>query len=260
MIKFFKNIKKYFTYAVTSASAELKSEIAGSYLNWLWWIIEPFCFMLIYTFIFTVVFKSQEEYFPVFVFLGLTCWDFFNRMLVGSVSLITANRELVTKVYVPKYILLISKSFTYLFKMFTSFMVAIVLMIFLNVPFSWNILFVIIILPMLYLFSFGIGCILMHFGVFIEDLKKLTTIMLRLVFYMSGVFYNINSRLDGAVKYLLLRCNPIAFCMNEIRKVVLYSKLPSFEGLAVWYAISIIICIIGVRIIVKNENSYAKVV
>ena len=43
--------------------AELKSEVADSYLNWLWWIIEPICFMLIYTFIFGYVFKNSEQYF-----------------------------------------------------------------------------------------------------------------------------------------------------------------------------------------------------
>ena len=123
MKRFIENIKKYYKYAIRSAKAELKSEVADSYLNWLWWIIEPLCFMLIYTFVFGFVFKSNEKYFAVFVFVGLTAWEFFNRMLTGSVKLIIQNRNLVTKVYIPKYILLLSKSFTYLFKLFISFLI-----------------------------------------------------------------------------------------------------------------------------------------
>ena len=260
MQKFIKNIKKYFNYAVESASAELRSEISGSYLNWLWWIIEPLCFMIIYTFVFTVIFPNSQEYFSVFVFIGLSCWEFFNRMINGSVTLIANNRDLVTKIYVPKYILLLSKSFTYLFKFLISILVTLVLMTFLNVPFTINIAWFLIVFPLLYLLSFGIGCILMHFGVFIEDLKKLTSIGLRLVFYISGIFYNINTRLDGTLKYLLLRGNPVAFTMHEMRKVMIYGKLPSFEGLIVWYIISIIINIIGIKLIHKNENNYAKVI
>ena len=117
MNKFFSNIKKYQKYAIRSAKAELKSEVADSYLNWLWWIIEPVCFMLIYTFIFGYVFHNKTPYFASFVFIGLTAWDFFNRMVKGSVKLITSNRDLVKKVYIPKYILLLAKSYTYLFKM-----------------------------------------------------------------------------------------------------------------------------------------------
>ena len=114
MKKFFTNMKKYHKYAVRSAKAELKSEVADSYLNWLWWIIEPLCFMLIYTFIFGVVFGNKTPYFASFVMVGQALWDFFNRMINGSVKLIINNRDIVTKVYLPKYVLLYAKSLTYL--------------------------------------------------------------------------------------------------------------------------------------------------
>lgn len=260
MSKFINNIRKYFKYAVYAAKAELKSEVADSYLNWLWWVVEPFCFMLIYTFVFGVVFKNNTPYFASFVFIGLTIWDFFNRMINGSVKLITANRDLVTKVYIPKYILLLSKSFTYLFKMGISVVITFVLMIFQGVPFTWNILFMVPIFAVVYIFAFGVGMILMHYGVTLNDLGNLTNIALRMVFYLSGIFYNINERLQGSIRYLLLRVNPIAFCMNELRKVLLQGKMPSFEGLGIWLLISLGLCLIGINLIHKNENSYAKVI
>ena len=257
---FLENIKKYNKYAIHSAIAELKSEVADSHLNWLWWIIEPLCFMLIYTFIFSVVFTNNTPYFASFVFIGLSAWEFFNRMISGSVKLITNNRGLVTKVYIPKYILLLSKSYTYLFKMFISLVIAFILMAFQGVPITLYIFFIIPIIIILYILSFGIGMILMHYGVLFNDLANLTKIGLRMIFYLSGIFYNIRERLDGTLQFVLLRANPIAFCMDELRKVMLEAQLPSFEGLLFWLAIGIIICIIGIRIIHKNENSYAKVI
>lgn len=260
MSKFINNIKKYYKYAIYSAKAELKSEVADSYLNWLWWIVEPFCFMLIYTFVFGVVFKNNTPYFASFVFIGLTAWDFFNRMINGSVKLIINNRDLVTKVYIPKYILLLSKSFTYLFKMGISLLITFGLMIYQGVPVTYHLLFIIPIFIVLYVVSFGMGMILMHFGVTLNDLGNLTNIALRMVFYLSGIFYNINERLHGTLKYLLLRLNPIAFCMNELRKVMLQNHLPSFTGLTVWLILGILLCALGVHLIHKNENSYAKVI
>ena len=260
MSKFFNNVKKYYKYAIYSAKAELKSEVADSYLNWLWWIVEPFCFMLIYTFVFGVVFKNNTPFFASFVFIGLTSWDFFNRMISGSVKLITTNRDLVTKVYIPKYILLLSKSFTYIFKMGISLLITFGLMLFQGVTFSWHIILIIPIFAVLYLFSFGVGMILMHFGVTLNDLSNLTNIALKMVFYLSGIFYNINERLHGQLKYFLLRLNPVAFCMNELRKVMLQNTMASFFGLFVWCIISIILCLIGIHLIHKNENSYAKVI
>ena len=257
---FIKNIKEYFNYAVRSAKAELHSEVTDSYLNWLWWIIEPLCFMMIYVLVFGYIFKAREEYFIPFVLIGITVWQFFNRMITGSIKLVVQNRDIVTRVYIPKYILLLAKSFTYLFKLFISFGILFLIMLFLKVPFTLNILYMIPILIVFYVISFGIGCILMHYGVYVQDLAKLTDIVLKLVFYLSGIFYNINIRLKGKAAFLLLRFNPVAFLMNEFRTVIIYASNPSFKGLLFWFIMGTFLTIIGVSIIHKNENSYAKVI
>lgn len=257
---FIKNIKSYSNYAYRSAKAELKSEITDSYLNWLWWIIEPLAFMLIYAFIFGYVFKNTEQYFIPFVLIGLTAWEFFSRMVTGSVKLVVNNRDLITKVYIPKYILLVAKSLTYLFKLFISFGLLIIIMIIIKVPFNITMLYFIPILFTLYVISFGVGILLMHFGVYIQDLANLTNIVLKFIFYLSGIFYNINTRLSGHIQTLLLKGNPIAFLMNEFRKVLIYNKIPSFKGLIFWFAIGLILTFIGIRTIHRNENSYAKVI
>lgn len=260
MIKFFKNIKKYWSYIIRSAKAELKSEVSGSFLNWIWWILEPFAFMLIYTFVFGYIFKNKNPYFASFVMVGVSCWELFKRMILGSVKLISSNKDLVTKVYIPKYILLISKSFTYLFKFLISMTLAFTLMIYQNVPLTYRIIYAIPIIIVIYLISLGISMIVMHLGVYFSDLKNLTDIALKMIFYLSGVFYNINDRLSGSLKFFLLRCNPIAFLMNEMRKATIFSKNLSIEGILFWIIISIILNYIGIKLIDKNENTYVKVI
>lgn len=260
MKRFFENIKKYYKYAVYSAKAELKSEVANSYLNWLWWILDPICFMLIYTFIVQVVFQTSEPYFPVFVFIGLNTWNFFRMMVSGSVKLVANNRAIVTKVYIPKYILLVSKSFKYLFKTLISFSLVIVLMLIFKVPFTLQILWFIPILAVLYVISFGISTILIHFGIYVEDLFNVVNIVLKLMFYLSGIFYNIRTRVPAPYNAFLLRMNPAAFIMDEFRKILIDGRMPSLTGLSFWFIIGIILTMIGIKIIHKYENSYAKVI
>ena len=79
--RFRDDMKKYWKYAIYSSKAQLKAEVANSYLNWLWWVLDPLCFMLIYVFMFGYVFKSKEQYFAIFVFVGITLWNFFNKCL-----------------------------------------------------------------------------------------------------------------------------------------------------------------------------------
>lgn len=260
MKKFIENIKKYFKYAVYSAKADLKSEVAGSYLNWLWWILDPLFFMLIYIFIASVVFKSSEPYFPVFVFIGLTVWDYFNKNINTSVKLVNNNRAIVTKIYIPKYILVLQKSFVNLFKMFISWILLFILMIIFKVPITFNILYFIPVLLVLYVVTFGICTIMLHFGIFVEDLGNVTSLALKLIFYMSGIFYNIKTRIPVPYNEILLKLNPAAFIINTFRNILIRGQHPSFLLLGGWFIIGLILVSIGVYIIHKYENSYAKVI
>ncbi len=260
MKRFFKDLKKYWNYIIYTTKAELKAEIINSYLGFLWLIIEPLCFMLIYTFIAVIVFKSSVQYFPVFVFIGLTIWNFFNKMIVSSVKLVSSNRDTVTKVYLPKFVLLLIKMGVNLFKMGVSFILLIIFMIIYSVPVTLNILWILPIIIVTIVLTFGISSIIMHFGVFIEDLVNIINIVLKLVFYLTGIFYDIVSRIHNELyKTILVDLNPIANIIYNMRNVMLYSTHPVGYWLIIWFFIGIGFSILGIRTIYKYENTYVKV-
>ncbi len=260
MKRFFKDIKKYFSYALYSAKAELKAEISNSYLNWIWWILEPLAFMFIYMFIYSVVFRGTQEYLSLFIFIGLTSWNFFNKCVTSSVKLVQNNTAIVSKVYLPKFILVLEKMLVNGFKMLVSFALTFVMMPFFGVPFSWHIVLLIPYLLLLFLFTFGGCCWLMHFGVFVEDLSYIVNIALRLIFYMTGVFYPIESKLSAPFNTILLKGNPIAFIIDGLRDVILYQQLPNFRFLAIWFLLTSLIIWVGIKMIYRYENSYVKVI
>ncbi|MCD8020716.1 MAG: ABC transporter permease [Clostridiales bacterium] len=260
MKRFWNDLIKHYRYAIYEAKAELKAEVAESYLNWIWWVLEPFCFMLIYTFIFGYVFNTKEPFFSAFVFIGLTGWDFFNRCLTQSVKLIRNNKSLLSKVYIPKFILLISKMIFNGIKMFISFIIIIGMLFFFQIPVTVNILYVIPTLLTLFALTFACMTHLMHYGVYMQDLTNVVTIVLRMVFYMTGIFYNIENRLPARYINILMKGNPMALILSSLRKSILYGETPDVKWLAIWFVISIIIAIFGVRKIYKNENSYVKVI
>ena len=258
MIKrFINDIKRYFRYSTVSARSQLKSEVANSYLNWIWWVLDPLCFMLIYTFIFGYVFKSSEEFFPIYIFIGLAMWEFFNRTMTNSVKIVKNNKSIVSKVYFPKYILVLIKVWVNAFKMMICFALVVAMMIFWRVPISWNVLYAIPILLTLGLFSFGCGCFLLHYGVYVEDLSNVVNIVLRFAFYLTGVFYNIEKRIP-TIGTALNRFNPLAFLLTSMRECLIYSRTPHRKFLLMWFAVSLLIAILGIRKVYKEENSYVK--
>ena len=255
--RFISDMKKYFRFSLFSARAQLKTEVANSYLNWVWWVLDPLCFMLIYTFIFGYVFNSKEQYFPVFIFIGLSMWDFFNKTLTNSVKIVKNNQSIVSKVYLPKYVLILIKIWVNGFKMMVSFGIVILMMVLFRIPISWNVLYFFPIVVTLGIFTFGCGCFLLHYGVYVEDLSNVVAIVLRFAFYLTGIFYNIEKKIPeyGAV---LNRYNPVAFLITSARQSLIYEMTPGRKLLLLWLAVSLIIAAAGIRKIYKEENSYVK--
>ena len=258
-------IKKYWGYTVYSAKTELKAEVASSYLNWIWWVLEPLCLMLIYWFIFGIVFSNKQAYFPIFLFVGITLLNFFNSCVSSSVKCVKRNKGIISNVYIPKYILLLVQMLVNAFKMMISMAIVVFMMIIQRVPVSPLLAYVPLILLTLFVFSFAVSVHLMHFGVYIDDMAHIVRIVLRVMFYMTGIFFNIEERLSGPglkglAGTILSQYNPTALIVISMRKVLLYKQSPHWLKLLGLLVVSVLVAIWGVKRIYKYENSYAKTV
>lgn len=258
--RFIKDMRKYFKYAVRLARADLKTEVANSYLDWLWWLIEPFCMMLIYSFVYGIVFRTSEQYFTAFIFIGLTAWSFFQRNVSSSVNMVRNSKDIISRIYIPKYILLFSRILVNGFKMLIAFGIVGIMLVAYRVHITVNVLFIIPILIDLFLASFAMGVILMHYGVFVRDLSYIIEIVLQMVMYMTGTFYSLANRVPAPYGEILEKVNPIAYLIAAMRDALLYGRSVSWQVLLIWGGVSIIVLLMGVSKIYRNENSYVKVV
>ena len=139
------------------------------------------------------------------------------------------------------------------------FAIVVGMLVFFRVPVDAHILYVIPILITVVLFTFGCCCILLHLGVFIEDMSNVINIALRLVFYLTGIFYNIRS-FPEPYQSLILRGNPLALLITGLRDCVLYKSTPDMPWLGIWFLISLALSVFGIWNIYKNENTYVKVI
>lgn len=260
MKKFIEEFKKYNPFALYSAKAELKVEVSSSYLTWIWWILDPLLFMLVYSFIVSVVFKTQVDKLPVFVMTGLQLWNFFNKNIQLSVKIIRSNKSIISQRYVPKYMLVVQKIYVNFIKFIISICILAIMAICYKVPISLTMLYSIPIFILLLVLSFGLSNIFAHFGVYVEDLSNIVQILLRLLFYLSGIFYSIKDTLSTNLYNVFIRINPMAYIIEDFRNVFMYQTPINIELYIYWLVIAIIISIISVRLIKKHENSYAKVI
>ncbi|MDE7390402.1 MAG: ABC transporter permease, partial [Lachnospiraceae bacterium] len=155
----------------------------------------------------------------------------------------------------------------YGFKMVVANLLVVITMIGYHVPLTWRVLWVAPITVVLIVVTFGFSTILLHFGVFVEDLFNIITVVLQLGFYLSGIFYSIEpigkiitGRVPEPYGSLLVKINPMALLITDLRRVLVYQEDPHWVMLLLWFFIGLILSVIGVKIIYKYENSYVKVI
>ena len=260
MRRFFHDMQRYRRYMFYSAKAQLKNEVAGSFLNRLWWILDPLLFMLVYTFVYSIVFGRKQDFLCAFIFLGYCSWEFFNRSINQSVKIVKKYKAVVSKVYLPKFVLILSSMMVNAFKMGISLGIVAITLILYQVPLRWTMLWFFPYLLLLFLLTFGFSCFLLHCGVFFEDLANIVRVGLRLLFYMSGIFYVITDRVDKAIATLLLKVNPVGFLIDACRQALVYSSTPHRRLILFWFVVGVLLSAIGIVTIYKNENNYVKVI
>lgn len=259
-MRIYKDLKNYRSYIIFGIKSGLKAEVAGSYLNWIWWVLEPFCFMIIYATVFGMIFESYEENFPLFIFIGNAMWAFFSKCLSASVTLIKQNETIISKVYVPKYILLLVDMGINGFKLLLNFIIAALMMLGFHVSVSVYIIYIVPVLITAFITTFALCTLLMHCGVYIEDLSYVVSILLNMLMFFSGVFYSVETRLDYPIGIIVGNVNPFAFLMTSMRKAVMYCQSPDVPVLLIWLLVGSFLSVVGIRTLYKNENNYAKVI
>ena len=110
------------------------------------------------------------------------------------------------------------------------------------------------------LVTFGISNLMLHFGVFVEDLRNVMTVVMRLCFYMSGIFYSISERVPEPYNKIMQQWNPAAFLIDCARQCLIYSGTPARKVLLVWGVVGLILSVLSIKVVYKYENSYVKVI
>lgn len=258
--RFCNDIRKYWQYMNYAAKSDLKAEVANSYLNRLWWLLEPFFNMLVYVIVFGRIMGNSIQNYATFIFSALLMWNYFNKTINYSVRLVRSNRDILTKVYVPKHVLLISNMIMNMYKLAFSLIVLIPMLFIFKVHIGLGVFWIIAAYIVMILVSFAGGMFLVHHGVYIDDLGYAVSILLSMMMFLSGIFYDVITGLSVPLNGMMLVLNPVSMFMDTMRNALLYNVVANVPLVFIWIVLALLFGYICVHIVYKNENGYVKVI
>lgn len=254
-IEQFKKYKEYISYSIKS---ELSVNISNTYLGYLWWLLDPLFYMLIYVFVVVVVFRRGGPDFPIFVFCALLSWKWTATVVSKSSTAIKSKANILKQIYLPKIIIpFINTSVGLIYYLFSLIMLFI-MMPFFNITFTWHIIESIPVIIVHFLFLLGFTSVLSHIGVYVSDLKNILTVFTRFWFYMSPGLYSIEDLPSWSRNIMYL--NPMATFYTSYRNVFMYGKSPQYLLLLVWLVVSLGLIVLSIKLFKKHDTNYTKVI
>lgn len=190
---------------------ELKVKYKNSALGFLWSLLNPILYLVVFWVVFDIVLGSGIPDFPVFLLAGLLPWNLFSTSLGSATSSIVDNASLVNKVRFPREILALAGIGAALVHFCLQALVLIgALGVFGFAP-AWEYLPVVFLaLVVLLVLAAGLGIALAGVNVYMRDTQHLLELVLLAWFWITPIVYQYQLLADKlAEKSSLLLVNPM---------------------------------------------------
>ncbi len=197
---------------------DFKLRYQGSVLGYAWSLLRPILLFLILYVVFVKGLKvgGSIPHFPVYLLLGIVLWSFFGEMTSQSLSSIVSRGDLIRKIRIPRWIIVLSSSISALINLFLNLMVVAVFMFIGGVDITRSVLWLPVILIEIYILSLGVSLFLAASFVKYRDVSYIWEVALQAGFYATPIIYPIAVITSVSFQKLLM-LNPMAQAIQDAR-------------------------------------------
>jgi lipopolysaccharide transport system permease protein len=243
---------------------EVIGRYRGSMLGILWSFFNPVFMLVVYTFVFSVVFKARwtgggdsKTEFALILFSGLIIYALFAECVNRAPGLILGNVNYVKKVIFPLEILPVVSLLAAFFHLLISLVVWLIFYImFFGMPQPSIFLLPLVLLPLV-LFTIGMSWVLASLGVYLRDISQIVGVFTTAFMFLSPIFYPISAL--PAEFQAWMHLNPLTLVIESAREVLVWGNVPALQQWLIQLGVSSILAWLGFAWFQKTRKGFADV-
>jgi len=251
---YIQNFLRFQPLLVELVARDIKIKYRRSVLGVLWTLLNPLLMMIILSVVFSNLFKFDIENFPLYLLSGQVVFNFYSDATNSSMNAIIGSAGLIKKIYVPKYLFVLSRVLSSIINVLASFSALILVMLALRVELEWPILFVWYPMITLMIFSLGVGLFLAATTVKFRDIQHLYSVFITALTYLTPVIYPMSILPGWLYKIVLL--NPITNYLQMFRGCMINNMFPTLSQVIVALLEAIIMLALGLYVFYKNQDEF----
>ena len=244
---------------------EVVGRYKGSVMGLAWSFFNPVFMLAVYTFVFSVIFKSRwgvggeesKTQFAVVLFVGMIVHGLFAEVLNRAPSLILSNVNYVKKVVFPLEILPVIAMGAALFHGLISLGVLLAAFALFNGYLHWTVVFTPLVVLPLVILTVGIAWMLASLGTFLRDVGQTIGIITMVLMFLAPVFYPVTAVPEEFRPWLM--ANPLTFIIEQAREVLIWGHVPDWTGLGTYTVVAMAITWAGYAWFQKTRKGFADV-
>lgn len=247
----------YFRYSFLLkqlVSRDFKNKYKRSVLGMLWSVLNPLLTMSVQYVVFSTLFKSDTENYPVYLLTGIVFFNYFSEAISQGMMSIMGNASLIKKVYVPKYIYPISKVMSSLVNFGLAFLPLFVVMIVTGIRFRPALLLLVFDILCLLCFVTGMVLILTVAMTFFQDTQFLWNVVSMIWMYLTPIFYT-----ESIIPQNMLT----VYRMNPMYQYIMFARTCIIDGVSpapanyLWCILSAaVVLLLGIAAFRKNQDKF----
>ncbi|MEY3495865.1 MAG: hypothetical protein RIQ80_868 [Actinomycetota bacterium] len=237
---------------------DLQIRYAGTWLGYLWTLLDPLAMAFIYWLVFTQIIGAKnigEQPYILFLLTGILSWTWFNGSVTDSARSLVVESKMVRSIAIPRYLWVIKSIGAKGTEFLLAFPILIIITLITQQNVNLQIFWIILAIVLQFLLLSGIGLILAPLTVLARDTSNLLRILLRMMFYLTPIIYGIS---DIPEKYQILSYfNPMTGIISMYR-AGFWTEPNLITAVIFSTIISLSIFIIGVVFFKRIERTVLK--
>jgi ABC-2 type transport system permease protein len=245
---------------------DFKLRYQGSALGYAWTLLRPLLLFLIMYVVFVKFLKLGEgvPHYPVYLLIGIVIWNFFQEMTTRGTTVIVERGDLIRKVRIPRWIIILSSSISASINFLLNLLVVLIFLLINHVDLLVTSLWFPLIIAEIYFFSLGVSLILATTYVKYRDVVYIWEVIMQAAFYLTPILYPLSLITNETLQKLIM-LNPIAQAIQDARYAVITHQTRTiyhvFSG--GWYKfipflITVLVLVGGIIYFRKQSKYFAE--
>jgi ABC-type polysaccharide/polyol phosphate export permease len=219
----------------------------------MWSVGAPLMQNLIIGVVFYYLMRFDMPNYIVYLFTGTVIFNVMSTVITQAPAIMLNNEGFIKKIYVPKLVYILQVViFEIINFIFIILSLTILGIIFHRLPFSPYYLLIPLPVFLIALFLIGIAIMLSIVTLYFRDMLHIVPVAMQAVFFLTPVLYP--ESIIPAQLQRIIKLNPFYYFIEIFRSIVLYSRLPRIDHLAICTLLSVFLFIIGIQILQKFDN------